>query len=563
MFNGKQIKSHSYSIEKSTGGGNNYLFRSKVSKNKWNSLLHNGIKFPPEYEKKNIPLIYDGKEIILDKDSEECAFLYAKYIGSEYVQMNIFNKNFFNDWKKILGQNTEIKIFDLCDFSLMKKYLDDLKEKKKEEKKIKKEISDNEIDENDLSDAKYKIAMVDEKIQEVGNYKMEPPGLFIGRGKNPHLGKIKKRIYPEDVTINISKDSKIPELQDSMKDHKWGKIVHDKKSEWLASWKDTITGKTKYLWLASHSDLKTSGDQHKFELARKLKKKINTIIEENNINLKSSDIKTRQISTALYFIDKLGIRVGNEKGEDSADTVGITNIRTEHIDLSENNIITLNFLGKDSVPYTNTVEVDSIVYNNVKEFIDGKNKYDQVFDKINSNDVNKYLQSFMKDLTAKVFRTYNASNLFQKELRKINKKYEGQVGKEKEILDEFIKANAKVAKLMNHQKNISKGYKSQVEKLDGSLIELKKKLSSARRAKKPNTKKIQQIKEKIKGMKSKKEIVKEMKNISLDTSKANYVDPRLLVSFMKKNKLDVNKIFSKTLQKKFEWAFDVNEDFKF
>lgn len=259
----------------------------------------------------------------------------------------------------------------------------------------------------------------------------------------------------------------------------------------------------------------------------------------------------------------MGIRVGNEKGEDSADTVGITNIRTEHIDLSKNNIITLNFLGKDSVPYTNTVEVDPVVYTNIKEFTNNKNKYDQVFDKINSNDVNKYLQSFMKDLTAKVFRTYNASNLFQKELRKISKKYEGQVGKEKDILDEFIKANAKVAKLMNHQKNISKGYKSQVDKIDNNLSELKKKLASAKRAKKKNPKKIQQLKEKIKGLKSKKQIVKEMKNISLDTSKANYVDPRLLVSFMKKNKLDVNKIFSKALQKKFEWAFDVDEDFKF
>jgi hypothetical protein len=38
-----------------------------------------------------------------------------------------------------------------------------------------------------------------------------------------------------------------------------------------------------------------------------------------------------------------------------------------------------------------------------------------VFDKITSNDINKYLQSFMKDLTAKLFRTYNASNIFQKE----------------------------------------------------------------------------------------------------------------------------------------------------
>lgn len=560
----KQIFKYEYNDDNNpTGGANHFLFRSKNSKNKWTTLSHNGVKFPPEYEKRDIPIIYNGKEILLNKNSEECAFLYAKYLGSEYVENNTFNKNFFNDWKKILGPNTEIKSLELCDFSLMKEYLDEMKEKKKEERKIKKETSDSEMEQEDFEDAKYKIAKIDDKVQEVSNFKMEPPGLFIGRGKNPHLGKIKKRIYPEDVTINISKDSPIPILQDSLRDHKWGKIVHDKKSEWLASWKDTITGKTKYLWLASHSDLKTSGDQSKFELAKKLKKKINVIMEENDLNLRSDDVKTRQIATALYFIDKLGIRVGNEKGEDSADTVGITNIRTEHVDLSENNIITLNFLGKDSVPYTNTVSVDPVVYKNIKEFTNGKDKYDQIFDKINSNDVNKYLQSFMKNLTAKVFRTYNASNLFQKELRKITKKYEGQTGKEKDIFDEFIKANAKVAKLMNHQKNISKGYKGQVDKIDNTLSILKKKLTNARRAKKKNPSKIKQLKDKIKGYKSKKEIVKEMKNISLDTSKANYVDPRILISFMKKNKLDVNKIFSKTLQKKFEWAFDVDEDYKF
>lgn len=32
---------------------------------------------------------------------------------------------------------------------------------------------------------------------------MEPPGLFRGRGDHPKMGKLKARIYPEDITINI------------------------------------------------------------------------------------------------------------------------------------------------------------------------------------------------------------------------------------------------------------------------------------------------------------------------------------------------------------------------
>jgi hypothetical protein len=37
----------------------------------------------------------------------------------------------------------------------------------------------------------------------VGNFRVEPPGLFRGRGEHPKMGKVKKRVYPRDITINI------------------------------------------------------------------------------------------------------------------------------------------------------------------------------------------------------------------------------------------------------------------------------------------------------------------------------------------------------------------------
>lgn len=40
---------------------------------------------------------------------------------------------------------------------------------------------------------------------------MEMPGLFRGRGEHPKMGKIKKRIYPRDITINIGRGEPIPE----------------------------------------------------------------------------------------------------------------------------------------------------------------------------------------------------------------------------------------------------------------------------------------------------------------------------------------------------------------
>ena len=55
----------------------------------------------------------------------------------------------------------------------------------------------------------------------------------------------------------------------------------------------------------------------KFELARKLKKKIGKIRSENEENLKSDDIQIKQLATCLALIDKLALRVGNEKGKDA------------------------------------------------------------------------------------------------------------------------------------------------------------------------------------------------------------------------------------------------------
>jgi len=551
----------------------NFLVKKKQSGGgyKWTTLEHNGVLFPTPYEAHNIPLKYNNKNVSLNEIQEESAMLYAKYINSEYIENKTFNRNFWNDWKKILGKDHEIQNLEECDFT---EYYSKLLEEKTLQKNIIINTESNTEDEIEIENAlsrvnygvtdkeeeKYKKAIIDGKIQPVGNYRMEPPGIFLGRGDNPKLGKIKQRIMPEDVTLNIGKEAKIPK---TLEGHTWGKIIHDRHVEWLCSWKDTITGKTKYLWLGQHSDFKALNDREKFDLARKLKRKIDFIREENEKNLLSTDIKLRQISTAFYFIDNFALRVGNEKSSDDTDTVGVTSLRIEHIELLENNMIALDFLGKDSVRYYNKLEVSETVYKNIKEFTENKNKNDDLFDFINSNDINKYLQQFMKNLTAKVFRTYNASYLFYKELKKISRKYE-KSSDQNLLLDEFTKANAKVAQLCNHQKNIGKSFKGQVEKID---IQIKKIKSKLRKAKKSSgeTKedRILKLNDKLNKLKLKKELKQEMKNISLGTSKANYIDPRISISFAKSYNIPLDKIFTKTLQQKFQWALEVEDDFKF
>jgi DNA topoisomerase-1 len=541
---------------------------------KWKEFKHQGVYFPPKYSPHDIPIIYNNEKVYLNPLAEEYANFYSKYIDSEYVKNNTFNKNFWNDWKKTLQKSTPIKSLDDCDFSLIIKYLNKQKEirssrTKEDKQKIK--------EENDKLVEKYKYATVDGNVEPVGNFRIEPPGIFLGRGCHPLMGKIKKRIEPEDIILNLSKDAEIPKPPE---EHQWKEIVHTNDNWWLASWKDNITGKTKYVWLADSSSYKSASDMHKFELARNLKKKINKIRENNDSNLQSRDMKTKQLATALYIIDKLALRVGNEKGKDAADTVGVSSLRVEHIELLDNNRIKLDFLGKDSVRYVNKFTVSELIYENLKLLINNKNSKDQIFDLASPDSINKYLQSFMKKLTSKVFRTFNASFLFQKELDNIFYKFKNYNKNDKSqlIKNEINIANKKVALLCNHQKAVSKNFNEQLKKFDDRINEQnnkKKKLKreinnirelntkTSKKSIKTKNKRIGIINLKIKKFKILKESKVELKNVALGTSKINYIDPRIIVAFLKKNNMTIDTIFNTTLANKFQWAMSVDKEWEF
>ena len=88
-------------------------------------------------------------------------------------------------------------------------------------------------------------------------------------------------------------------------------------------------------------------------------------------------------ATAMYFIDRLALRAGNEKGEDEADTVGCCSLRCEHVTLEPPNFVVFDFLGKDSIRYYNRVEVDAQIFKNIRIFKDNKNDDDSLFDRVN------------------------------------------------------------------------------------------------------------------------------------------------------------------------------------
>lgn len=181
-------------------------------------------------------------------------------------------------------------------------------EAEKERKKVMTRQEKQKLKEEKTAlEEKYMYAMVDGRKEKVGNFRIEPPGLFRGRGAHPKTGCLKvsnlgrlenstlmlfrlcksvfidqcqhinymtititwqKRVIPEQVTLNIGEKAKVPEPPAG---HSWCKVVHDHTATWLATWKENVNGSIKYVFLGATSAWKGQSDMMKFEKARELK----------------------------------------------------------------------------------------------------------------------------------------------------------------------------------------------------------------------------------------------------------------------------------------------------
>ncbi|XP_076810965.1 DNA topoisomerase 1-like [Clavelina lepadiformis] len=489
-------------MEKADGNVNND-FKAIQSKNgEWKTLQHQGPLFPPQYEPlpDDVHFKYDGKRKKLQPKSEEVMTFYAKITNGVYKSNEVFRKNFFNDWKTVMSKEEKNEITELekCDFSVVLKYFKSISKKKTKNKT-----------------EGYEFCIWDGCEEKIENFKLEPPGLFMGRGDHPKNGRVKKRIAPEQITINCSRD-KIPNPPTG---HKWKSVCHNNNVFWLASWEDRVAEKTKYIKLHPSSQIQVGKrDKQKYDIARQLGSKIEEIQKNYYEDLDSSDPMKKESAVALYFIDKLAMRPGNEKNEDnSANTFGCCTLRWEHIRLHEHlddeyNVVKFDFLGKDYVRYVRTVSVLEKVFKNLEEF--RKNNTDKVFSTVNNSTLNKHLNKFMDGLTVKVFRTYNASSTFEAELIKLTNQNCKDDHDEKSLLECHKQANMIAAEKLNHRRSVSQNRKND--------------------------------------------------EISPETTKRHYMDPRITVAWCKKHKVSVEKVFTKADCDKFSWAIDVDDEtFKF
>lgn len=211
----------------------------------WSTMEHAGVSFPDSYVPHRVKMKYDGKPIELTPLEEEAATFFAAmdpdgmHLGNKKTAP-IFIKNFFDDFREVLGKKHIIKDYKKCDFEPIRKYLNEQKIIKKamkdEEKKVSKEDRDTVL-------FKFGYSIVDGHIEKVGNYNMEPPGAFRGRGEHPKMGKLKQRVLPEQVSINVSECAPIPQCP--LAGHAWSDVRHDPRGMWLATWKENINNQVR------------------------------------------------------------------------------------------------------------------------------------------------------------------------------------------------------------------------------------------------------------------------------------------------------------------------------
>jgi DNA topoisomerase-1 len=428
-------------------------------------LHHNGVLVPPRYEGKNLTVKVKGKEIRLTTEQEEMAVAWAKKVGTPYVEDPVFAKNFHKDFSKKLG--IEVKPGDI-DYSEIIALVEEEREHKKNlPREEKKRLAAERKAVREANKERYGYASVDGERMELANYVAEPSSIFMGRGEHPMRGSWKEGPQKKDIILNLSDDAQRPEGD-------WNEIVWETEAIWIARWQDKLSGKMKYVWFSDSCSFKQQKEIEKFDKAAEFSQKLSRVKRYILRNLESDDLKRRKTATVCYLIDKLKIRVGDEKDPDEADTVGASTLRKEHIKINGDGTVSFNFLGKDSVPHIFTTKLPDKVIKNLEEF--SSNSESALFEGVGSSHVSEFLDEVMTGLSAKVFRTHYASDAVKTKLDKTPVDSE-----EPEYVKKYVAtmANLEAAKVCNHKRTISKTWKSSLEKKKDHLEVIKKRARDA------------------------------------------------------------------------------------
>ncbi len=491
-------------------------------------LIHNGVLIPDPYTPQGFTISFRGTPIKLNPLQEEMAVKFVQKFGAPYVEDRTFCSNFMKDFAKELWIKEKVSVHDF-DWTPIVKWVEAERARKANmSKEEKKELAQARKKIREQRKEHYGWATVDRGRMEIGNYAVEPPSIFLGRGKHPLRGSWKPAVTTKDVTLNLSPDAPPPKGE-------WAGREWRPDELWIAKWTDKLAGKVKYIWFHDATPMKQERVQEKFDLAQQLESRIDRVRAHVAQNLTSEDVKRRKLATVAYLIDVFNIRVGDEEETESG-TVGATSLRSDHIRLHNSSPkVELHFLGKDSILFERVLPVSQAVFDNLKEFTSNGGR---IFSGITTDAVRDFLSEVMARLSPKVFRTFSATHAFREELYSSGVTVESSDAEKKMAL---MEANAAVAQLLNHQKAVPKKWEETYQKRLEMLRSLKGKEGKGVANRKTS-------------LKLRLAQMKLNKKWNLGTSLRNYIDPRLSVAFCQKVGYDWKSYYPKALVSKFAWA---------
>jgi DNA topoisomerase-1 len=432
---------------------------------------------PPRYKGRGLHVRIKGELFRLEMEQEEMASAWSMKVGTPYVDDAVFAENFHRDFSSKLGM--DVRPGDV-DFSNIIRLVEDERERRKNRsKEERRSLRDERKRNREENKIRYGYVTVDDVKMELGNYTVEPSSIFMGRGEHPMRGSWKEGPRHSDIELNLSPDAPIPVGY-------WKGIVWDPDAMWIARWRDKLSGKMKYVWPSDSSILMQRSDMEKFDKAKELRALIGGVKTHILKNLDHPDLKRRKTATVCYLIDRLKFRVGDEKEEDEADTVGASTLRSEHLKFYGGGKVTFDFLGKDSIRHHLEAVLDERIYRNLKEFSEKADS--TLFEEVDSRAISEFLDEVMEGLSAKVFRTFYASKVVEEKLREL-KAEEDMPDYEKKHLATL--ANLEAAKICNHRRTIPKNWE---QTLQNRLERLEKHKKRSKKAEREHRERIWNIK---------------------------------------------------------------------
>jgi len=560
-------------------------------------LIHNGILVPSVPLPPHLELTIRGERRVLSPRQTEMAMAWAKKQGTPYVEDPVFARNFMRDFSAALGMTPPLAASEVDFGPALEIVQAERAARERLTKEERKELAAQRKRERERLKEQYGYAVVDGERVEIGGYVAEPSSIFMGRGRHPMRGRWKEGPRHSDITLNLSPDAPRPPGD-------WAGVVWEPEALWVARWRDKLSGKLKYVWLSDTAPVKQEREAAKFDQAVCLNENLARVRAHIEQGLTDPNTKRRKVATACYLIDRLCLRVGDEKDPDEADTVGATTLRPEHVKLHPDGTAEFRFLGKDSVLWHKKILLPPVVLRNLEQLIQearslrqsGNNK-PQIFHGTSSSDVNAYLSEALPGLTAKVFRTHHATQAVRDSLAASQVEVDDPEHKKWAAV---ALANLAAAELCNHYKKSPTNwrerrqrarerlkrakervarYRTQVRQATDALAALQQEAREKKATAKTKTqrerikvryaKRIERAKKRVETAKSRLErarsaldkartkdsVTVKKRTWNLGTSLKSYIDPRAVYQWGQKMDYDVlESYYPKALRLKFAWV---------